>query len=256
MLSQTQITQARVSESIAFFRPKFLKKWGLQDYYSRTKPAIFKGIYRSGHDMKKLLQHKGLAVVLWSGTDAMSLDNTKAVMLKKENIKHIAISDFIAKDLHKFGLKYKRFNISSTDFKPEPMPLGDCIYSYISSKRPNFYGMNLMNELKKKIPYEFIISEDKMFPYHKMPDIYKKCFIGLRLTPHDGMSNTVVELGMMGRRCVWNNSFPGAYRWVTISDIERAILTESQNIINGILPFEIEKYFSDKSWLYVETWDS
>ena len=35
----------------------------------------------------------------------------------------------------------------------------------------------------------------------------------MRLTPHDGLSNVVVELGLMGRRCISNDWVPNAIPW-------------------------------------------
>ena len=60
----------------------------------------------------------------------------------------------------------------------------------------------------------------------QLVDVYKKCFIGLRLTKHDGLSNTVVELGLSGRRCVWNGGSPNAVRWSTVDSVVEAIKAE------------------------------
>ena len=39
-------------------------------------------------------------------------------------------------------------------------------------------------------------------------ELYKKCFIGLRFTSHDGLSNTVCEMGAMGRKMINNGDTP------------------------------------------------
>ena len=85
-----------------------------------------------------------------------------------------------------------------------------------------------------------------------MPEIYKSSFIGLRLTPHDGLPETVLEMGMMGRRCVWNGDFPGCYRWETEQDIIDAILKERENIgkTNYKLVEDINNYMEQgNDWL-------
>ena len=51
-----------------------------------------------------------------------------------------------------------------------------------------------------------------------MPDIYKKCFIGLRLTEHDGNANTVQEFEAINIPIVHNHSDYGL-KWKNIDNI-------------------------------------
>ena len=64
----------------------------------------------------------------------------------------------------------------------------------------------------------------------QLPDLYRKCFMGLRLTPHDGCSCTAIELGLMGRRIVWNGDSPNAIKWRTLDDVAAAIREEMKLI--------------------------
>ena len=56
-----------------------------------------------------------------------------------------------------------------------------------------------------KLPeYKFIFSNSLNTTNDKMYDIYKECFIGLRLTDHDGNANTVQEFKEMNIPIIHN----------------------------------------------------
>ena len=54
--------------------------------------------------------------------------------------------------------------------------------------------------------------------HHDMPEVYKKCCIGLRLTAHDGNANTVQEFESMSIPIVHNQSEYGL-KWRTAEDV-------------------------------------
>jgi len=105
---------------------------------------------------------------------------------------------------------------------------------------------------------KFIFATKGTFPIWQMPDIYKKCFIGLRLTPHDGLPQTVLEMGMMGRKCVWNGDFPGCYQWENDHNIIDAVYKERENIgkTNHKLIEDINNYMEQgNNWLNTEYYE-
>ena len=74
---------------------------------------------------------------------------------------------------------------------------------------------------------------------------------------HDALSNTVCEMGMMGRRSVWNDSFPGAYRWKNKQDVIDAIIEEHKNIgkTNTKLVEEVTEFLDiGTDWLDTDYW--
>ena len=79
-----------------------------------------------------------------------------------------------------------------------------------------------------------------------MPSLYNKCFIGLRLVPHDGLASTVQELGLMGIKCVHNGNSPSALNYNTISDILSHIEKEAKTIgtKDEKLAEEVKKYLT------------
>jgi len=252
------IKQIQTSDGVIFFHAEMAKKYNLKEYSNIRKPVLFMGCYNDS-DVKKITDHKGFVLLLWLGTDAMRITPDKAKVLKKKNIHHIAQCDYIAKDLKKAGLKYSRINVAITNHKPNPQPLGDSVYFYYGRNNPEFYGLSRVVRLKEKYKdIKFIFGTIGTFPIWKMPDIYKSSFIGLRLTPHDGLSETVLEMGMMGRRCVWNESFPGCYQWETDQDIINAIYKERESIgtTNHGLIKEIQEYMEQgNNWLNTKRYE-
>jgi hypothetical protein len=253
------IKQARVTSK--FFRSGFLQKFNLREYNSIKQPAIFFGIYIKSYPT--IFRHEGLAVLIWTGGDSMNLAKNPALVKKlksRDNIKHIAISNFVSNDLDRVNIPHYFLPIlpfNNNNFRPAP--LGDCIYTYSAHTKPQFYGSEKILLLKKIFPDIRFITL-----YAKQPNsvirseiinYYKKCFIGLRLTPHDGMSNTVIEMGLMGRKVVWNGNSPNAIPYKNIDDIVNAIKCE-RNLIGEtrLRMAEKVKEFIDipNDWLYTK----
>lgn len=220
------IQQGRISDSIRGF--PFLKQWGVGEYKYPDKPAIFVGCYNPPEDFKTIMSHKALGVLIWGGTDAEMIAAEKLRKLKaKTNIKHVAQSGFIARDLERAGIPYKRFPITTVPRVMDPSPLGDHVYCYAPRTRWEFYGGPVLNKVMKLLPdQKFIVTVPRQHSKERLFELYKRCFIGLRLTRHDGLPHTVVELGLRGRRCVFNDDIPGAIPWKNAKDIVRIINEE------------------------------
>jgi hypothetical protein len=79
---------------------------------------------------------------------------------------------------------------------------------------------------QKKVNCQGILA----FNSSQMPNVYSKCFLGLRLTKHDGISATVQELGMMGIKTIHNGSTPSCINYTNVKDIIEIIEREKENI--------------------------
>ncbi len=64
------------------------------------------------------------------------------------------------------------------------------------------------------------------FTREELVSVYSQCFINLRLTPHDGCPNTNIEMGLMGRRSIYNGDLPASISWHSVDDICENILLE------------------------------
>ena len=252
------IKQLETSGGVIFFHSTMAEKYNLIDYSNHKDPVLFMGCYKD-IDVKKIINHKGFVLLLWLGTDAMRITPQRARSLGKSNIYHICSSEYIEKDLKKAGLKYKRINLAITTHVPNPHPLGEYVYFYYGRTNPEFYGSSRAVRIKEKLKdIKFIFATKGTFPIWEMSGVYKKCFFGLRLTPHDGLPQTVLEMGMMGRKCVWNGDFPGCYQWGNDQNIIDAIYKERENIgrTNHKLIEDINNYMEQgNNWLNTEYYE-
>lgn len=227
-------------------------------YKDPFEPAIFYGMYQK--DVTVLEKHKGLAIVIWRGSDILKKKRLRLAI--KKRAKHIAISSFITKDLKKAGVPYKFIPITGVDYsKFKPFVLGNEIYVYALKSRFDFYGGKIISKIKKRCKYKVnLVKESNMYSRKELFKIYSRCFCGLRLTPHDGVANTVIELGLMGRKCIYNGDTPNAIPWnrKNIDEILENINIESKKV--GKTDFstssKVKKYISvGEDWLDTGYWD-
>ena len=144
-------------------------------------------------------------------------------MKNNRDIIFISISDNISERL-KYGIKYNLINLDLTNYNIfKPNNNFKSIYVYdgtgtITSQKL-IYNHEMINKVKEMLPeYEYIHSSKLNLAYNEMPEIYNKCFIGLRLTTNDGNANTVQEFKAMDIPIVYNNSEYGL-KWKNVDDI-------------------------------------
>lgn len=243
--------QFYISEALRFFR-LVLEKYGLQcvneDGYDPSLPCVFYGMYAE-EDWVRIISHPTAKVLIWAGRDAYFIPNIERS--RSLNCIHIAISAWIEKRLERMGFEPRRINLVTTDtgFWKE-CPLGDKVYAYAPS---GFYKDFLVDELAQEMPFEFIITR-KCTDYTKeeLRKLYEQCFVGLRLVNWDGCSATVTELGLMGRRCVWNGDTPNALRCTDKESIMRSVLSEANRKQNKGLHKSMMEYLTfDTNWLEI-----
>lgn len=223
------ILQCRVSPVIRFFQTAFLKTYGLKNYHTSRQPAFFLGCYPQ--DIKAINSHRSIAVIIWGGSDAIRLRSRAAIrrVASKANVFNVASSNFIAADLEAAGIPYKHLPVCATDPSPySPCPMGDSVYAYVANSHPEFYGGSTIDILARETGIPIIRCNHQTFTRSQMAEVYSRCFIGLRLVPHDANSCTAIELGLMGRRVVWNGGSPNAIPYRSFSDIMEAIRVERE----------------------------
>ena len=262
-----------MSQSIIFFKEQILKTYPNLKYgYVSNKPIIFFGMYRE-EEMNLVMKHEHECLVIWGGSDALYLKRdykkkdhirkrTYNFFRNKNKIFHIAQSKWISDDLKLLNFNHKLlpwYSLEKSKFKCTKK--GDSIYIYLPTR---WYGANIFKELKKKLngKYEFIIGggnvkKEKRLPYDKMPETYSKCFIGLRLVPHDGLGSTVQELGLMGIKCVHNGNSPSALNYKNVDDIIKHIENEAKTIgsKDEELARNVDEYLNiPDNFFKVDTW--
>ena len=218
-LREQNIKQIYVSNSLIHLKTRIMKMYNLQEYSNIEKPCVFFGIYDYKHELEKINQHKSKCIVIPGGSDFINYKFIKKPVIYlslSKDIQHRFDSVKIPSILINFNL------VDLTLFKPIERK-GDKIFIYDGIiKKPDaarIYGKKYYDTVVKQLPnYEYIYSSDLNLPYEKMPEIYNKCFIGLRLTKHDGNANMVQEMETMGIPVVHNQSDYGL-KWKTVDDI-------------------------------------
>ncbi len=262
-LEKKKIDQFIISTTIKTFETSFKKKFSMINYYSHNEPAIFFGMYNDT-DFDNLKNHKSLAVIVWGGNDIIKLVKKKSEVYKyiksNPNIKNVAISSFIENDLLSLDLNPYRINFSLADTDTfKPVIKGNSIYVYCDKAKTEKYSYSKIKLLCKRLPkFNFIISHCKTFKQKEMPSVYSRCFIGLRLTKHDGNANTTQELGLCGIKCVHNGDMPNCIKWSNTDDIIKAIRQEAKSI--GTMDIELanevkEVLTSNNEWLNINYYD-
>lgn len=230
--------QAWISESLEGLDQDLIRKYNLREYTDPTDTLGVFGMYRE-EDFQKLIDHKGDCIVVWFGSDAKDLPGVWIAELSKHM--HVAISVQVQNSLSKKGIRsiYLPINATIADEWPYTKR-GDKIYWYYNEGCPEFYGSEYIAEIEKLIKIPIIKAQYDTFTRAQLYDVYSQCFLNLRLTPHDGCPNTNLQMGLMGRKSVYNGDLPHSIAWTDVDDICDAIIREYANRHN---PDSVSKDF-------------
>lgn len=209
--------------SLDLFAPRLIKKYNFMRYNHekhKGEAVVFFGCYGIG-TKRWVMNHRALTVIVWSGSDTTRLHEYKDFVdhckLNSNRVIHIAHSHWIQTDLKHWGLDYIDKVVLPADlsqFKYEPEP-GSNVYHYGSKQREWYYGSHLMRKLRTKwngvgkFP-DVVITNAGGYGFDELYEIYKGSFIGVRLTEHDNMALSCIELGLMGRYSIFNGNIPCA----------------------------------------------
>ena len=242
------ITQLQTSICLKHFEKRFMDFYNLKNDYDITNMNInivYFGVY-SHVDINNIKKIKNKKYIIFGGTDVdLILSNP---LLKKqfdeiENKTILFISPNIRDRLNYYGYSSIEFDFDITDrniFKKQNV-FGDSIYIYngFSEGLTHLYGNGVYEQIIKRNPsFNYIFSNNLKLKNEEMPEIYKKCFICLRLTVSDGNANTSKEMECVGIPIIHNHSKYGL-KWNTIDDVENII--RSQYKLNNLTE---EKYDS------------
>ena len=247
-----------VSKGVRFFKKKFLLKYKLLDYSchgrlaGKNEPLVMFGLYYP-EDYSVYRRYKGRVIVVWCGNDARSkLTRSTAAIVRSRNAKHIAMGKFISNSLKKYGIANHIFPVCPTIMEKCPVPRGDKLYFY-GKRTIDFYGDKFLPEIERRTGLEIMKTYLDTYTPDELQEVYAQCFLGLRLTPHDGLPNTVIELGLMGRRSIYNGGTPHSIPWAGIDDICESIMKEyeERKEDNTNIANDWDDYLNiDDKWMY------
>lgn len=250
-----RITQAYISPSVSDF--PFLKCLGLEEYHDVSAPAVFFGCYTMV-DLMKIVNHQGLAVIRWCGQDAFDFRHWHMI----RHCHHVSplakVREWIGESSGRHCCWIPPENLN---MEMNPTPKGSKVYAYVPASFPEYHGIDIIKNLS--IDYEIIFgdgaySRDKW--YGGIADrYYDESFVGLMLSPFAGGGQSVLDMGLRGRKCITNViPMPNAIPWSSIKDIEQAIKKEALGI--GQTNRELtERVFNaidkDYEWLNTECYE-
>jgi hypothetical protein len=239
--------QAWISRSLVGLTTDYRKKYGWRTYYDSLAPLVFLGMYRD-RDFEVFQNHKGKKAVIYCGSDAMNIPDAWLKHLRKSDV-NISKSAFITKSLQSKRIKSVYYPVNATIPRQwTNVPSGNKLYWYYSENCPDVYGGDLIESIERISGIEIIKATVKTFDKSELAKVYADCFLNLRLTAHDGCPNTNLQMGLMGRKSIYNGDLPHSIKWGGVDDICRNIETEylrrdqnNQHISNDFLTF-INKY--------------
>ena len=266
------IKHAGVSSSLfETFGVSFMKKYRLKNLYATRRrglgvPAVYFGCYKQ-EDVDRIRNNQSdFKIVVYGGTDA-----TRKRILRQlrdiPNLYHVAISKYIADDLKAMKIDYKEVAITPVDHSLlgiRPEPLGRSVYIYNCSKaKAKQYGSELYEEVIRRVgvlngDIKFEICGHKTHSREELMEVYKRSFMGLRLIEHDGLPNTVIELGLMGRRTVHNGGLPSGIPYSNVEDVCNSVLREFERVgetDHEVARSTLEHLENSRAWLRKSYWE-
>lgn len=251
-----RVTQGYVSRSVGDF--PFLEQMKLTEYLDSSRPLAVFGVY-SNDDLQVIANHKSKVIIFWCGQDAIDCIFLGRYQFLKNCI-HVSHLVNVVKALSPF-LDVKLINPLSLGGDFKPTYLGKKVFAYAPMTYPAYHRRALINSLEEILPFEFIIGDGSM-PQDEWlsglgDETYNDCFIGLCLSGFAGGGQTILQLGLKGRKVITNVLLlPSCISWTNFDDIEKAILRESENIgiKNIALAHHVKSLIDNHSWLELDNY--
>mgnify|MGYP001294173220 CR=1 FL=1 len=230
--------------------------YNLSTDYDTNKPTIFFGLY-SPNDISKINNHKGISYIMFGGNDCNLNTEYRIKLFKSIDFnKNDSIISTSNDMYNRLVTIRKKYNLSNTIYKSNLNLLDKTIWRKINilenfvyvydgcMKKTEVYSCDicdkvvdiLTNKYKNKInfirtsDFKSFISQEELFK------LYQKCFIGLRLTYHDGSAQTVMEFNECNLPIIHNQSDYGI-NWKDENDIVKTIENEyKKNLVSIIVP--------------------
>lgn len=251
-----RVTQGYVSKSVNDF--PFLRQMGLTEYIDSIRPMVFFGCY-SNEDVQIISNHKSKKIIFWCGQDAIDCIFFGRYQYLQDCI-HVSHMVNVVKILKPF-LDIQLIAPLSLGGTFIPSPLGNKIFLYAPASHPSYHKAELIEQLSERVPFEFIIGDGSVSQYVWLNGhggkVYDECFIGLCLSGFAGGGQTIIQLGLKGRKAVTNClNLPNCVNWRTIDDIVFAISNEAAKIgsENKELSKQMNDLIDNHNWLELDNY--
>jgi hypothetical protein len=234
------INQIYISDSLVYLN-RIANKYNLSLYTENLPnkgdyPLLVFGLLTS-RDFEIINRHNRPVYLLWHGNDCNDefKDRKNNLNIFSKNYKHI-ISISSNRLIYNKLLQYnidsiliENLNIVNYDYFTPFNFTKETKYVYVyngyTKGLDKYYEDQLIDLLVKLAPeFNYMFSNSVgLQQYNKMADIYRKCFIGVRLTKFGGMFNQVREMLSMEIPVVCNG-VNGALSWSNLNDVREHII--------------------------------
>lgn len=246
-----------ISKGLIHFKDKIEKIYNLKciNYEMKTINksirCLFFGYYEM-EDLKYIKQFENV-YLMWGGSD-IDLSFNKKIKYKliksiiNLQVNHISISKSIYNRLLNIGITSELFNLNLVNplmySKLNEINLLDnnfiYVYNGFRTGLTHIYGDYIYNKVIYNLSdFSYIFSNVLNYPSEKIFELYKKCFLSLRLTDNDGNANTVQELKECNINVICNSEESNCIKWNNSTDIILSIANESIKHFTNY----IKKYF-------------
>ena len=200
--------QIVISQSVEGIGRRVRQKFKLNGYVYDKAPTMFYGVYTQ-NDVNRILNHSGPALVVWCGNDSSRAHLVEQVP-EEDSITCWAKSESVQERLFAAGRKNVLVvPISGVEPTVKMLLPGKQVYTYGDGA---IYRGDVIKLLRDQLPPREVIWVPKpTLPQHMIFRYYERCYAGIRLTKEDGLSNTVLEMTLMGRPCVTLQNLPYSY---------------------------------------------
>lgn len=226
LFNQMGIYQVRCSLQAKFFGHKLRSSYNLKEAnlnrcncgIENYRPTLFFGLY-TREDMNKIMEHKGLRYILWSGTDCDIRHNVRIKEYQLCKVKempdliHLASSPDMLARLNGLGIEAQLLELDFTEHDPQYQSrlttLGKKVYisNGVTKGEEYLFGKVAYEEVMRRLPeFTFVLSNTLNKPQNRMIDVYKECFVALRLTDFEGLGCTLRELNRLGIPIIRNGT--------------------------------------------------
>ncbi|NIA12351.1 MAG: hypothetical protein GWP10_22210 [Nitrospiraceae bacterium] len=219
-------------------------------------------------------------IIWWIGSDVLNFTRPSSFKIKvyvwlnkvllrmiskKHEVKHVAVASWLIKELKSVGVSaelvpYSTIKVNTPFFGKESRRYD--FVSYVPIKKWAFYGGDKIKDLALRMPNKkfLIISPDLKKEVIDLPKninligkvsheeflrLLGDSSVLLRLTEHDGLSNSVLEALFEGCKVVWKYKIKGVKGIVSsVNELNDVILT-NEDVLNNQKVL-IEKYGFNK----------
>jgi len=231
-------------------------------YYIRNCDILYSlngSIYNSkAFDMALKLKKK--LIIHWVGTDVIkSKKNQQKGLINElyiEKATHFCEVDWIKQELEEIRITAEPVNFLSFDnkgYEADAFPEEFSLLTYIGQNRAEFYGINEILTLARKLPNIVIkiagISEySEQLPdnvrllgwIEDMKTVINESVVCVRFPQHDGLSGFVLEALACGRHVIYKYPFPHCLQANDVAELEDITMSLEQKFSNNKLEVNTE----------------